>query len=202
MDYMPLHAEQDANVINRCPRGISISVPAGSVLPKMQVRWLRPMCSKFDQSGVFHNFFCCFINQMLDINYEDVDDLSLNDIDLTNWISKVCVDENYNLGDISLIFCSDEYLLDMNRTHLDHDYYTDIITFDYTDNQIVSGDLFISIDRVRDNASDFNVSFHHELHRVIIHGVLHLCGYKDKSDDEEKLMRTKENNALSLISFT
>ena len=139
---------------------------------------------------------------MLDINYEDVDDLSLNDIDLTNWISKVCVDENYNLGDISLIFCSDEYLLDMNRTHLDHDYYTDIITFDYTDNQIVSGDLFISIDRVRDNATDFNVSFEHELHRVIIHGVLHLCGYKDKSDDEEKLMRTKENNALSLISFT
>ena len=139
---------------------------------------------------------------MLDINYEDVDDLSLNDIDLTNWISKVCIDENYNLGDISLIFCSDEYLLDMNRTHLDHDYYTDIITFDYTDNQIVSGDLFISIDRVRDNASDFNVSFEHELHRVIIHGVLHLCGYKDKSDDEEKLMRTKENNALSLISFT
>ena len=139
---------------------------------------------------------------MLDINYEDVDDLSLNDIYLTNWISKVCITENYNLGDISLIFCSDEYLLDMNRTHLDHDYYTDIITFDYTDNQIVSGDLFISIDRVRDNASDFNVSFDHELHRVIIHGVLHLCGYKDKSDDEEKLMRTKENNALSLISFT
>ena len=139
---------------------------------------------------------------MLDINYEDVDDLSLNDIDLTNWISKVCITENYNLGDISLIFCSDEYLLDMNRTHLDHDYYTDIITFDYTDNQIVSGDLFISIDRVRDNANDFNVSFEHELHRVIIHGVLHLCGYKDKSEDEEKLMRTKENNALSLISFT
>jgi len=139
---------------------------------------------------------------MLDINYEDVDDLLLSDIDLTNWISKVCIIENYNLGDISLIFCSDEYLLDMNRTHLDHDYYTDIITFDYTDNQIVSGDLFISIDRVRDNATDFNVSFEHELHRVIIHGVLHLCGYKDKSDDEEKLMRTKENNALSLISFT
>lgn len=139
---------------------------------------------------------------MLDINYEDVDDLSLNDIVLTNWISKVCITENYNLGDISLIFCSDEYLLDMNRTHLDHDYYTDIITFDYTDNQIVSGDLFISIDRVRENATDFSVSFEHELYRVIIHGVLHLCGYKDKSDDEEKLMRTKENNALSLISFT
>ena len=139
---------------------------------------------------------------MLDINYEDVDDLSLNEIDLTNWISKVCLSENHQLGDISIIFCSDEYLLDMNRTHLDHDYYTDIITFDYTDNQIVSGDLFISVDRVRENASDFNVSFQHELHRVMIHGVLHLCGYKDKSDDEEKLMRSKENNALSMISFT
>ena len=139
---------------------------------------------------------------MLDINYEGVDDLSLNETDLTIWISKVCLSENHQLGDISLIFCSDDYLLDMNRTHLDHDYYTDIITFDYTDNQIVSGDLFISVDRVRENASDFNVSFQHELHRVMIHGVLHLCGYKDKSDDEEKLMRTKENNALSMISFT
>jgi len=139
---------------------------------------------------------------MLDIHFEDVDELSLIESDLTDWISKVCSLESYELGDISLIFCSDEYLLEMNRTHLDHDYYTDIITFDYTDNQIVSGDLFISIDRVRDNASDFNVSFEHELHRVIIHGVLHLCGYKDKSDDEEKLMRTKENDALSLISFT
>ena len=139
---------------------------------------------------------------MLDINYEDVDDLSLNEIDLTNWISKVCSSENHEFGDISLIFCSDDYLLDINRTHLDHDYYTDIITFYYTENKIVSGDLFISIDRVRDNATDFNFSFEHELHRVIIHGVLHLCGYKDKSDEEEKLMRTKENNALSMISFT
>lgn len=139
---------------------------------------------------------------MLDINYEDVDNLSLNEIDLTNWISKVCLSENHQLGEISIIFCSDEYLLEMNRIHLDHDYYTDIITFDYTDNQIVSGDLFISIDRVRENASDFHVSFQHELHRVMIHGVLHLCGYKDKSDEEEKLMRSKENNALSMISFT
>lgn len=139
---------------------------------------------------------------MLNINYEDVDDLSLNETDLTNWISKFCLSENHELGDISIIFCSDEYLLDMNRTHLDHDYYTDIITFDYTDNQIVSGDLFISVDRVRENASDFNVSFDHELHRVMIHGVLHLCGYKDKSDEDKKLMRSKENNALSMISFT
>ena len=139
---------------------------------------------------------------MLDIHYEDVEDLSLTQESLSNWITEVCSKEFKEFGDISLIFCSDEYLLDMNRTHLDHDYYTDIITFDYTENQIVSGDLFISIDRVRDNASDFNVSFDHELHRVIIHGVLHLCGYKDKSDYEEKLMRTKENNALSLISFT
>jgi rRNA maturation RNase YbeY len=139
---------------------------------------------------------------MLDIHYEDVADLLLNESDLTIWISKVCSSENLDFGDVSLIFCSDEYLLEMNRTHLDHDFYTDIITFDYTDNQIVSGDLFISIDRVRDNANDFIVSFEHELHRVIIHGILHLCGYKDKSDDEEKLMRSKENVALAMISFT
>jgi rRNA maturation RNase YbeY len=139
---------------------------------------------------------------MLDIHYEDVEDLSLTEESLSNWITEVCSNESKEFGDISLIFCSDEYLLDMNRTHLDHDYYTDIITFDYTENQLVSGDLFISIDRVRENASDFNVSFVHELHRVIIHGVLHLCGYKDKSDEEEKLMRSKENDALSLISFT
>jgi rRNA maturation RNase YbeY len=139
---------------------------------------------------------------MLDIHYEDVADLLLNESDLTIWISKVCSSENLDFGDVSLIFCSDEYLLEMNRTHLNHDFYTDIITFDYTDNQIVSGDLFISIDRVRDNANDFIVSFEHELHRVIIHGILHLCGYKDKSDDEEKLMRSKENVALAMISFT
>lgn len=139
---------------------------------------------------------------MLDIHYEDVEDLSLAEESLSNWITEVCSKESKYFGDISLIFCSDEYLLEMNRTHLDHDYYTDIITFDYTENQFVSGDLFISIDRVRENASDFNVSFVHELHRVIIHGVLHLCGYKDKSDEDEKLMRSKENDALSLISFT
>jgi len=139
---------------------------------------------------------------MLDIHFEDVDDFSINENKLTNWFSNVCSSENHSLGDISIIFCSDEYLLEMNKTHLDHDYYTDIITFDYTDNQIVSGDLFISIDRVRENALDFNVSFNHELHRVMIHGILHLCGYKDKSDDDEKLMRSKENDALSLISFT
>ncbi len=139
---------------------------------------------------------------MLDIHFEDVDDFSINENELTNWFSNVCSSENHTLGDISIIFCSDEYLLEMNKTHLDHDYYTDIITFDYTDNQIVSGDLFISIDRVRENALDFNVSFNHELHRVMIHGILHLFGYKDKSDDDEKLMRSKENDALSLISFT
>lgn len=139
---------------------------------------------------------------MLDINYEDIDDLSLSEDSLSNWITEVCSNESKEFGDISLIFCSDDYLLEMNRTHLDHDYYTDIITFDYTEDQVVSGDLFISVDRVRDNATEFNFSFVHELHRVIIHGVLHLCGYKDKSVDEEKLMRSKENDALALISFT
>jgi len=139
---------------------------------------------------------------MLDINFEDIDPISLNEDDLNNWITKVCTSENHSFSDVALIFCSDDYLLEVNRTHLDQDYYTDIITLDYTENQEVSGDLFISIDRVKENAQSFEVSFEHELHRVIIHGILHLCGYKDKSESEEKMMRSKENDALALISFT
>ena len=91
------------------------------------------------------------------------------------------------------MFVTDEYLLEMNRTHLDHDYYTDIITFDYTESNFISGDLFISYDRVLDNSKEFNVSSYNELCRVVFHGVLHLCGYKDKSSDDEKLMRAKES---------
>ena len=139
---------------------------------------------------------------MLDINFEDISPIAIDESVLNNWITTVCSNEGFIFSDVALIFCSDDYLLEVNRTHLDHDYYTDIITFDYTDNQEVSGDLFISLDRVKENAESFEVSFEHELHRVIIHGILHLCGYKDKSDEDEKLMRSKENDALSLISFT
>ena len=103
------------------------------------------------------------------------------------------------LGDVSLIFCSDKYLLDMNRKHLNHDYYTDIITFDYTTEEAVSGDLFISIDRVLENASDLSMDFRTELNRVVVHGVLHLLGFGDKYPEEAKRMRKLEDQALLLI---
>ena len=138
---------------------------------------------------------------MLEIVFEDVDAVSFEHSSILDWYSKVANQEEKVLGDLTIIFCSDDYLLEVNREHLDHDYYTDIITFDYSDFPTVSGDLFISVDRVKENATDFNVSFEHELHRVIIHGFLHLCGYFDKTNEDELLMRSKENQALSLIGF-
>lgn len=107
-------------------------------------------------------------------------------------LSDLIVSEGFSEGDITVVFVTDEYLLEMNKTHLDHDYYTDIITFDYTVSTFISGDLFISYDRVLENARDFNVRSFNELSRVVFHGVLHLCGYKDKSEEDEKLMRAKE----------
>jgi rRNA maturation RNase YbeY len=108
-------------------------------------------------------------------------------------LSDLVASEGFDEGDITVVFVTDEYLLEMNRTHLDHDYYTDIITFDYTESNFISGDLFISYDRVLDNSKEFNVSSYNELCRVVFHGVLHLCGYKDKSSEDEKLMRAKES---------
>lgn len=108
-------------------------------------------------------------------------------------LSDLITSEGFYEGDITVIFVTDEYLLDINRTHLDHDYYTDIITFDFTESNFISGDLFISYDRVLDNSKEFNVSSYNELCRVVFHGVLHLCGYKDKSSEDEKLMRAKES---------
>jgi len=99
-------------------------------------------------------------------------------------------------GTITIVLCSDDQLLEVNRQFLQHDYYTDIITFQYTDNQKVSGDLMISLDRVIENARTFKVSTEKELHRVMIHGVLHLCGYKDKRKTDKELMTKKENTYL------
>ena len=108
-------------------------------------------------------------------------------------LSDLITSEGFNEGDITVVFVTDEYLLEMNKTHLDHDFYTDIITFDYTESNFISGDLFISYDRVLDNSKEFNVNSYNELCRVVFHGVLHLCGYKDKSSEDEKLMRAKES---------
>ncbi len=118
------------------------------------------------------------------------------------WIDRTIAAEGRETGQISIVFCSDDYLLALNRKHLNHDYFTDIITFDYDEGETVSGDLFISIDTVRANAVQFGVSFPEELYRVIIHGVLHLCGYKDKTPEDSRLMREKENYYLSLREET
>ncbi len=139
---------------------------------------------------------------MVDINYEEVENLGLSPDFFVEWFTKTVEQEGKILDEIALIFCTDDYLLEINQQHLGHDYYTDIVTFDYCWDNHVSGDLFISLDRVRDNAEQFKTDFMNELHRVIIHGVLHLCGYKDKSEEEESLMRSKENSALSILSST
>lgn len=134
---------------------------------------------------------------MISIFFEDVSPTPNFDSEfLVSWISKVVESEKKELGEISYVFCSDEYLLHMNKEHLNHDYYTDIITFDYCFENFVSGDLFISIDRVLDNANQFSTEFKDELDRVCVHGVLHLCGYKDKSSDDEAMMRLKEDEKL------
>jgi rRNA maturation RNase YbeY len=107
--------------------------------------------------------------------------------------------EQNELGDVNYIFCSDAYLLEINRRYLSHDYYTDVITFDYTDGKLVSGDIFISIDTVSFNASDLDIDFDKELLRVMFHGVLHLLGYKDKSDEDIAKMRSAEDRCLSFF---
>ena len=118
----------------------------------------------------------------------------------TKWISSVVQEEGYHLGDLAFIFCSDAYLLDMNKAYLAHDYYTDIITFDYTEGSKISGDLFISVDTVKANAQTYSVAFLHELRRVLVHGVLHLLGYNDSNPAEVQIMREKEDYYLSKLS--
>ncbi|HJJ47255.1 MAG TPA: rRNA maturation RNase YbeY, partial [Methanocorpusculum sp.] len=112
------------------------------------------------------------------------------------WLKSVALAEDRTIGDISVIFCSDDYLLDINRKFIGHDYYTDIITFDYCEDKRLSGDLFISVDSVRDNSQHFNTGFEEELNRVIVHGVLHLIGYDDHTEEDQKMMRSKENTYL------
>ena len=114
------------------------------------------------------------------------------------WLKLVAESEIRRLGDISVIFCSDPYILETNLKYLHHDYYTDIITFDYCEGDTLSGDLFISVDTVRENAAFYGVEFADELNRVIVHGILHLIGYDDHSDEDILLMRQKENYYLSL----
>lgn len=129
---------------------------------------------------------------------EDVDFHLVNEKKTIKWLKDSIKKEAKTVGEISYIFCSDEYLHKMNLEYLKHDTFTDIITFDYTDGTVISGDIFISIDRVQENALKFKTIFEGELSRVIIHGVLHLMGYKDKSAQEKEQMRSKEDFYLTL----
>lgn len=117
---------------------------------------------------------------------------------ITDWLLAVALAENVPFREVQYIFCSDEYLRDVNVEYLNHDYYTDIITFPYADDAI-HGDLFISVDRVQDNAQTLQVPFEQELHRVMVHGVLHLAGYGDKTEADAALMRTKENQYIEML---
>jgi probable rRNA maturation factor len=130
--------------------------------------------------------------------YQDTDFEFKPKLITKQWLKTVAGSEMKKLGDISIIFCSDNYILDTNIKYLQHDYFTDIITFDYCDGDILSGDLFISVDSVRENSIYFKTKFEDELNRVIVHGLLHLIGYDDHTDDQRKMMRSKEDYYLSI----
>lgn len=135
---------------------------------------------------------------MISFNYEIEFELQ-DEARYEEWISEVIDSEDKSEGEINYIFCDDEYLLKMNVEFLDHDTLTDIISFDYTMGSLLSGDIFISVERVRDNAADFKVDFDDELRRVMAHGILHYCGYKDKTEEDSQLMRAKEDEKIALF---
>lgn len=129
---------------------------------------------------------------MISFNYETDFELPYEQ-EFTSWISNVITSEKHKEGEINYVFCDDAYLLDINIKYLNHDSLTDIISFDYSIGKELHGDIYISVERVRDNAQDFEVDFLEELRRVMVHGVLHYCGYKDKSEDDKSVMRSKED---------
>ena len=135
---------------------------------------------------------------MINFNYETDFNLD-NEEAVSSWLTNVIISENKKEGEINYIFCDDDYLHKINLEYLNHDTLTDIISFDYTLGNELSGDIFISIERVKDNANDFKVSFDEELKRVLVHGVLHYCGYKDKGESDELLMRSKEEDKLKMF---
>ena len=134
------------------------------------------------------------------INYA-TDDIAMPDInryEISDWVKRVAASHGKRCGEINYIFCSDDRIIEVNRAYLQHDYYTDIITFDYSEGDTISGDLFISLDTVRSNSEQLGVEYEQELHRVIIHGILHLCGINDKGEGEREIMEAAENSALAM----
>jgi probable rRNA maturation factor len=132
---------------------------------------------------------------------EDLDFSVSKETHIKDWIKKIMRKEGKTCGDLYYFFCGDEHLLNINKEFLNHDTYTDIITFDYSEKKALSGEIFISIDRVQENAGKYKVTFEKELLRIMIHGVLHLCGYGDKKPVDKKKMRAKEDEALAQFSY-
>ena len=136
------------------------------------------------------NFFC-----------EDIEFKVPQSRSTKTWLKSIATTEGFELNQLNYLFCSDEHILSINRQYLEHDFYTDIITFDNSeDEKVIEGDIFISIERVEENAKNLNQLFEVEFRRVLAHGVLHLCGYNDTDDSQEEIMRSKENFYLSLFS--
>ncbi|MBP6231202.1 MAG: rRNA maturation RNase YbeY [Paludibacteraceae bacterium] len=132
--------------------------------------------------------------------FDDIKTLAIKKRLIANWVKTVALGYGKKMGEISYIFCSEEKILSVNNEYLQHDYYTDIITFDYTEKATIAGDIFISIDTVKSNAVGYKISFEDEIARILIHGILHLCGLKDKTKKEEKAMREAEDKALLLLT--
>ena len=137
---------------------------------------------------------------MITFNYETPFRIKDETI-ITNWIHKIILQHSFELGEVNYIFCDDAYLLKLNIEFLQHDTLTDIISFDTTLGKLIGGDIFISIERIKENANTFSVPFEEELHRVMIHGVLHFLGYKDKTSTEKKAMRNKEDESLQVLNI-
>ena len=135
---------------------------------------------------------------MISYFFEDTNFIFKGKTRNNKWLRLVAESEIRRIGEISIIFCSDNYILDVNQKYLQHDYFTDIITFDYTEGDTISGDLFISLDTVRTNSEQFATAYDEELHRTIIHGILHLCGINDKGPGEREIMEAAENRALAM----
>ncbi len=136
---------------------------------------------------------------MIEYFFEDIDSINIGQ-NTSGWLLELIKSEGFKAGRINYIFCDDEYLLKVNREYLNHDYYTDVITFDYVKGKTVSGDIFVSLPRISENADSLDLSFITELHRVLAHGILHLCGYKDKTAPEADQMRYKEEFYLELLN--
>ncbi len=132
---------------------------------------------------------------------ENIDFPKIKKRTVTKWIKSIADKYGKQIGDIGYLFCTDEKILEVNKQFLNHDFYTDIITFDYSEKNKIAGDIFISLDTVLSNSQKYQTTYDEELHRVIIHGILHLCGLKDKSEDEIKEMRKAEEEALSMLDF-